>query len=273
LGFVRRIDDRENGFALKFTTLKNVLRLESLRRHAIGFCPVCSRRTVFLITDTLQTIRNHALCAWCKSCSRNRHAALTILDRYASQGVAALQDFKHRPDLTVLNTSSRSPLSRALGSGRNIYNSEYFEDVPPGGEKNGVRCENLEALAFPDDSLDLVISEDVFEHVRDLERGFTEVARVLRKGRCHIFTVPFYFDRKTAPLFEKQGEHYEPISFPIEYHGDFIREKIPVYHHLGYDLFEILDKIGFDTQLIRSTYHEAIKYGTFDCYTFVSRKR
>ncbi len=204
---------------------------------------------------------------------RNRHVALSILDRFAGQGIAALKDFKNHPEITVLNTSSRSPIARALGDAANICNTEFFEAVRSGCRKNGIRCENLEELSFHDETIDLVVSEDVFEHVRDLEQGFSEVARVLKPGMCHVFTVPFYFDKRTAPLFEKRGDNYEPLVFPIEYHGDFIREKIPAYHHIGYDLFEMLDRIGFDARLVRSAYHEAIKYGTFDCFTFVARKK
>jgi SAM-dependent methyltransferase len=258
---------------MKFTTLKAILRPGALRRHALGFCPVCNRRTVFLITDTLDTIRNHARCLWCKSCSRNRHLALCVLGEFTGQGVAALKDFRSRPEIMVLNTSSRSPIARALGSAENICNSEFFEGVRSGCDRDGIHCENLEGLSFQDETIDLVISEDVFEHVRELERGFAEVARVLRKGGRHIFTVPFDFDRKTTPLFQRVGDDYEPISLPIEYHGDFIREKIPVFHRLGFDLFEILAEHGFETRLIRAEYHEAVRYGTFNCYTFVSRKR
>jgi SAM-dependent methyltransferase len=258
---------------MKIKTIKTMLRIDSLRRHASGFCSVCNRRTVFLITDALQSIRNNAVCIRCKSCSRNRHLALKILDRYADLGISSLADFRERQEIVVLNTSSRSPIAKALGKGKNIFNTEYYEDVPPGECKNGVRCENLERLTFADESIDLAITEDVFEHVRELEKGFAELARVLKKGMYHLFTVPYFFDLPTAPLFKKQGEVYEPISLPVEYHGDFIREKIPVYHRLGYDIFPILEKIGFETRLVRSEYHEAKQFGTFDCYTFVSKKK
>jgi SAM-dependent methyltransferase len=258
---------------MKLVTLKAILHPAALRRHAFGFCPVCNRRTVFLVTDSLETIRNHAICLWCKSCSRNRHLTLCVLSEFAARDVATLGDFRGHPEIAVLNTSSRSPIARALGNASNIFNTEFFDDVPSGSTKDGVRCENLENLSFADETLDLVISEDVLEHVRELEQGFAEIARVLRRGGCHVFTVPFDFDKKTSALFRRVGDVYEPIAMPIEYHGDFIRGKIPVFHRLGYDLFEILEPYGFETRLVRSEYHEAVRYGTFNCYTFISRKK
>jgi SAM-dependent methyltransferase len=180
-----------------------------------------------------------------------------------------LADFRDRPDLAVFNASHEGPIAKVLGEGTNLWSTEFFEDVAPGESKNGVRCENLERLTFGDASLDLAITEDVFEHVRDYEKGFSELWRVLKPGGYHIFTVPFYFDQPTASLFRKRGEAYELIE-PIEYHGDPHRGKIPVYHRFGHDLFAKLDDIGFSTRLVRSEYHEAKHLGTFDCYTFVS---
>jgi SAM-dependent methyltransferase len=257
---------------MKFETLKRIFRLESLRHHSVGFCPVCNRRSVFLIIDRLDGICNHALCIWCKSCSRNRHVAVNILSHFAHRGISALSDFKNHPEIAVLNTSASSAIARALGKGESIHHSEYFEDVPSGSYKNGVRSENLERLSFPDESIDLVISEDVFEHVQDIEKGFAQVARVLKKGGYHIFSIPFFFDRRTEHLFEKRGDEYVPTHFPIEYHGDFIRDRIPAYHHIGYDLFENLEKIGLDTRVARSPYDETKKYGTFNGVTFISKK-
>ena len=46
----------------------------------------------------------------------------------------------------------------------------------------GVRCENLEELTFPDESIDLHISQDVMEHVFQPKRAFAEIARTLRPG-------------------------------------------------------------------------------------------
>jgi len=47
---------------------------------------------------------------------------------------------------------------------------------------NGFRKENLEALAFNDQCIDVVVTLDVGEHVTEPELVFKEVTRVLKDG-------------------------------------------------------------------------------------------
>lgn len=133
-------------------------------------------------------------------------------------------------------------------------------------------CQDLENLSFESGSIDLVITEDVFEHVKLVEKGFSEVYRVLKGNGYHIFSVPFFFDNPTRHLFRKEGDTYIPIKLPIEYHGDAIRGTIPTYHHLGYDTFDLLRGLGFETDVHISQYHESRKYANYNSYTFISRK-
>jgi len=83
------------------------------------------------------------------------------------------------------------------------------------------RCESLETLTFPDRSFDLMITQDVMEHIPDPDRAFQEIARVLKPGGAHIFTVPLV--RKGEPsrrraVFHPDGQ-IEHI-LPPEYHGN-----------------------------------------------------
>ena len=55
---------------------------------------------------------------------------------------------------------------------------------------NGIRCENLEHLSFGDESFDLHLTRDVFEHLFDPATAFREIARTLRPGLAHLFTTP-----------------------------------------------------------------------------------
>jgi len=53
--------------------------------------------------------------------------------------------------------------------------SEYFEDIESGLFKNGIRSEDVQNLSYIDESFDFVISQDVFEHVPNYEKGFQDV--------------------------------------------------------------------------------------------------
>ena len=75
--------------------------------------------------------------------------------------------------------------------------SQYYPGVPPGTIVNGVRCENLEQMTFDNETLDLHITQDVFEHLFDPAAAFCEIARTLRPGGAHIFTTPLV--RKNKP--------------------------------------------------------------------------
>lgn len=245
-------------------------KLRYLWRNRKGYCPVCSGRTLFLLTDRDELIRNHAVCIRCRSASRHRHLALCILEAFADMGIRKLSDFRSRPDLDVYNASANGPIPKALGGG-NVVLAEYFDDVAAGSLKDGIQCQNLEALTFKDGRFDLVISEDVFEHLKDYRRGFAEVFRVLKPGGYHIFTIPFYFDRRTRELFDLV-DGAPVLRQPIEYHGDPLRGNIPCYTHFGYDLLDFLREAGYQAKVRLSSYKEENHFGTFDCYTVVTRK-
>jgi SAM-dependent methyltransferase len=95
--------------------------------------------------------------------------------------------------------------------------SQYWPDVEPGGSRDGIRCEDLTRLTFGDESLDVVVTQDVFEHVLEPERGFAEVARVLRPGGVHIFTVPWYWWQPTVVRARRGPDGLQHLA-PPDYH-------------------------------------------------------
>lgn len=256
---------------MKIRTALTILKPGNLLNHRLGYCSVCSKRTIFFINGSLETIRNHAPCLYCRSCSRYRHMAKTILETYRERGIETLADFKNHPDIVVFNTISTGPIVKRMGKGANIICSEYFDDTESGQIKNGVLCQDLQKLTLMDDSIDLVISEDVFEHIPDYRAAFGEVYRVLKNGGHHIFSIPFYFGEKTRDLFEvKNGKRV--LFETVEYHGDPVRGLIPCYTRFGYDVLDFIRQIGFEARLEISRYEDEVRFGTFDCFTFITRK-
>ncbi|MCI2105457.1 MAG: class I SAM-dependent methyltransferase [Intestinimonas sp.] len=93
--------------------------------------------------------------------------------------------------LQILNASSYGGVHRALKTLPGYRFSEFFPDVPSGKfSTSGVLCVDLCQIPFPDESLDVVITEDVFEHLENPDAAFQEIKRVLKSGGIHIFTVP-----------------------------------------------------------------------------------
>src|SRR5699024_368717 len=82
----------------------------------------------------------------------------------------------------------------------------YFPRAEPGTTISGYRNENLENLTYPDEQFDLIITQDVLEHIANPSNAFREIARVLRPGGRHVFTIPWYPAAKTRTrALKKQG--------------------------------------------------------------------
>lgn len=178
------------------------------RRHE-GFCPCCRSKTVFSSED--DWLRDHYVCQRCGSIPRQRHIQL-ILDEQV-------------PGWHRLALHESSPSNDFIKRWSSNYDaSQYFPDVPRGEYRDGVRSEDLEALTLDDDSVDVVITQDVLEHVFHPDRVLREVHRVLRPGGAHIFTTPKHRglteticravitdDGRTEHLLEEQY-HGNPIG-------------------------------------------------------------
>jgi SAM-dependent methyltransferase len=126
----------------------------------------------------------------------------------------------------------------------NYSASHFYENFPLGKYNpiNGYRCENLEKLSFEDEEFDLLITQDVMEHIFNPSKAFKEIARVLKPGGAHAFTVPLVNKDKKSECWASIGEqnkvvyHHEP-----EYHGNPIDEKGSlVTMHWGYDITEYI---------------------------------
>lgn len=150
--------------------------------------------------------------------------------------------------------------------------TQYFPYVPPGEHLKGVRCENLERLTFGDATFDLVVTQDVMEHVLAPKRAFAEISRTLTPGGAHVFTVPFYDWRRTV-VRAVRAEHGVEFLEPPQYHGDPYDDRGSlVTVEWGDDMVEFIG---------RATGLQTTIYGVLDrsllrplrmLYVFVSRK-
>lgn len=131
--------------------------------------------------------------------------------------------------------------------------SQYFPDQKPGSIVGKFRCENLEALTFPNESIDLHITQDVMEHVFHPSKVFEEIARTLKPGGAHIFTVPMvnkHSPKKIRARLDNDGliSHLEP---PV-YHGNPISDQGSlVTVDWGFDICQhIFESCGLFTHLV-----------------------
>jgi SAM-dependent methyltransferase len=101
---------------------------------------------------------------------------------------------------------------------------------------------NSEALPFPDFSFDVVLMNSVLQHLPELEKSFSEAARVLRKGGVFVGYVAFmecfqeisynHLSFKALEyLSEKNGLKLRSVSgggsFGIDYHLSILLYPLP----------------------------------------------
>lgn len=173
-----------------------------------GYCTVCDCQVWF--RETGPWLRDQYLCSRCGSIPRNR-AIIKVLNDH----------FPEWRDLLIHESSPGGPSSDKIRRECKHYiASQFFSEVPRGQYKDGQRSEDLEALTFPDESFDLVITQDVFEHVLRPARAFAEIGRTLRPGGAHVYTVPYYRGKKTVVRAEPNGVNGITHLVSPDYHGN-----------------------------------------------------
>lgn len=216
-------------------------------------CTVCGARGTY--EQDHKSIREGFRCRKCGASLRYRHQAAVIIDelsRHRSASFAALVREPEFAELAIYEPGIVGPFRKYL---RKLagYSSSYYWDATPVGETHkGIRCEDLQALTFPDDSFDLVITSDIFEHVREPFRAFQDLRRVLRPGGRHIFTVPLSWPlpEQTVARLELDGEEGDRFVLPPVYHSSPVDPQGSlVYTDFGLDLPQRLAELGFETRV------------------------
>jgi SAM-dependent methyltransferase len=225
------------GLGQKLGFIAAQLRLRELRLR-VGACPICGRSLfVRLQADPLGT-----------RCVRCGASPITLaVVQVVREWVPALAASR------VYEASSRGPLCEFLrGHASEFVSSEYVEGLSLGEERDGVRCEDLERLTFPDASFDLCTSTEVFEHVADDARGFAELHRVLRPGGRLIFSVPISDAAETVERAVRDAGAVRHL-LPATYHDDRLlgSAAVLVYRDYGRDIVERVRRAGFlDAEIV-----------------------
>lgn len=212
-----------------------------------GICPVCAASVRFGAFGT--NPREAGRCGGCGASNRQRQMAF-VVRRVLGLGVR--QSLRLPAHWVVLNTEARGPVHAALAGQPGYVAAEYWGAEHAGGALvNGIRHEDLQALSLADGSADLVLSSDVLEHVPDPYAAHREIARVLRPGGWHIFTVPFREAEADDVRAVPRGGRPVLLA-PALYHEDPLRpEGTLVWRIFGYEMLERLRGMGFAVRVHR----------------------
>jgi SAM-dependent methyltransferase len=200
-----------------------------------GFCPICRQQTRFVAKQSW--FRDHLICQTCPNGSIPRERAL----------MKVLEDLAPGWRHAAVHESSPTPRGVSLVLARECAGylpTQFFPGVEPGRYHGAVQCQNLENQTFDDGRFDVVITQDVMEHVFHPDRAFQEIARTLKPDGIHILTTPIYKDRTETRicarlLTDGRIEHLEPPEYhgnPVDQCGSLVTIKY------GYDVADLIDQ-------------------------------
>jgi len=128
-----------------------------------------------------------------------------------------------------------------------VQGSEYLGYEHRGGEVvGGLRHEDVMNLSYGDACFDMIVSNDVLEHIPDPAAAFRECFRVLREGGVVLATFPFHTNREaTLVRATLAGDRLEHLQ-PPQYHGNPVSaDGSLVFQDFGWDLLAVARQAGF----------------------------
>jgi hypothetical protein len=207
-----------------------------------GRCPICEQPTDFVAVrdEPLDEywfphwFRGELLCGNCHSLPRERALFSVLRMLY--------------PNWRVLHIHESSPSPRGASQRIRTECPHYVETQydPAVGFGNlhptrGYRSEDLEAQTFGSECFDLVITQDVFEHLFAPDRAIREIARTLRPGGAHIMTVPIVNGIERSERRARMVDGAPQFIKEAQYHGNPMSAKGSlVTVDWGYDIIDYL---------------------------------
>ena len=216
-----------------------------LLKNWAGYCPICEAHVRFFVHG--KWYRDELLCGRCYSLPRERALMRVVQSLY--------------PNWRELKIHESSPGDRGASrkiahEGEHVVQSQYIPEEPAGSlTPSGQIVQSLEQQTFLDEQFDIVITQDVFEHLFHPDLAIREIVRTLKPGGAHIMSVPIVRkaepSRPRAVLEDGNTRHLmEP-----EYHGNPVGDgKSLVTFDWGYDIADYLTQASFATTTIHTTH-------------------
>jgi len=228
-----------------------------------GYCVPCNKTVSFLVDmlsggqlqgdSWLPNWRERLECPFCRMNNRQRLVATLIkqeLDVQYNKNVYFMEQ------VTPIYHWATSTFKT-----HHIVGSEYLGHEYEGGAViKGIRHEDVENLSFPNGTLDLIVSNDVFEHVPNPPEAFAECARVLKDGGVMLATIPFHQNNDVSIIRSKLVKGKLEHILPPAYHGNPVSaEGSLVFTDFGWDIIEDLRSSGFSD--VKVEIFASLEYG------------
>ncbi len=141
--------------------------------------------------------------------------------------------------LTPFALAMRGRFPRFIGS-------EYASEPAARDALYPIEFQDLMQLTLRSDTFDAVITNDVLEHIPDVEGCLRELRRVLRPGGLMLSTFPFSFRRESIVKARLVGRQIEHLTDP-EFHGNPAEpdKGSLVFAIPGWDILDVARTAGF----------------------------
>ena len=214
-----------------------------------GFCVPCNKAVSFLV-DMQSGGHRHANgwtpnwrerleCPLCRM--NNRQRLIATLLKQALCDAQGQQVYLMEQVTPIFNWASTT------FKNHKIIGSEYLGHEYTGGSVfKGIRHEDVENMSFVDGQLDLIVSNEVFEHVPNPAKAFAECARALKVGGVMLATIPFHSENDLSVIRAKLNNGQVENMLPPAFHGNPISaDGSLVFTDFGWDLLATIRKAGF----------------------------
>jgi SAM-dependent methyltransferase len=218
------------------------------RSYLRRFCLCCNETTPMLMdlesswrgADGARVLnwRERLICDYCGM--NNRQRLIAKLVQQSAAGHPGARIYLMEQVTPIFQWVRRLPATE-------VHGSEYLGDEHHGGDTvEGVRHEDVMNLSYPDGSFDLIVSNDVMEHIPDPAKALRECCRVLRPGGVFLATFPFQVDRDATVVRAKIDAGGLQHLLPPQFHGNpMSAEGSLVFHDFGWDLLDTMRQAGF----------------------------
>ena len=174
-------------------------------------CPICEKAAH--ISAETPDLRNTFICSVCNSRPRER-VLMYVLQKY-------FPDWRNM-DIHKSSGNWRGASLKMLRECKSYTLSHYDQEIGFGNihERRRYISQDLTSQTFPRDYFDLVVTQDVFEHLMDPDKAIREIARTLKPGGAHVCTVPIVRKDKPSRRWAVMRGNEIVYLLPKEIHGN-----------------------------------------------------
>lgn len=180
------------------------------------FCPICGKTSIFLPFGEIR--RENALCPICNSLERDRFSYFIYKKFFLDT----------EKNIKILHMAPEEYLYYLITKNKNI---DYLTmDICPDTYTYAKNCQYQNAcdMTFDDNSFDIIISNQVIEHVDDDKALIKECLRVLKPGGSLFLNFPYKniektFEDKSITTPEERSKYYGQSDHVRLYGKDFLK--------------------------------------------------